>query len=163
MRTTSSTPPPARGSGEGSAGVRPALPAAEQPKTARKRPPRRPAGFGVAAGAVVAFLAILAVLAIRMSTGKDPALGADDPGGQGLAAAKLKRPVIHRRVVKLRVVHDPPAAQSAAPGTASLAIAPAPASSPAAPAPAPTPASPSPSPAPAPAPAPSPPPVTSSS
>jgi len=168
MRTTSSTPAPLGGSGPGGA-ESPAPPVARrladrEAKTARRRLPRRPGGFGVGASALAAFLAILAVLALRMSAGKDPALGAGDPAGPGLAAAKLKRPVIHRKVVRLRVIHDPQVPEPAAPGGAGLAIAPPPApSSFASPPPAaPQAAAPAPAPAPVPAPAPSPP-VTSSS
>jgi hypothetical protein len=161
MRTTSSTPAPLGGSGPGGA-ESPAPPVARrladrEAKTARRRLPRRPGGFGVGASALAAFLAILAA-------GKDPALGAGDPAGQELAAAKLKRPVIHRKVVRLRVIHDPQVPEPAAPGGAGLAIAPPPApSSFASPPPAaPQAAAPAAAPAPVPAPAPSPP-VTSSS
>ena len=131
--------------------------AARVPTPAPRRAPAssgRPRGFGVFIATVATFLVILSVLAWRMAAGEDPALGQ-----QPIAAAKpaaSERGVIDRRIVAVKVVHDP-APVAAAPEAAAAApvSAPAPVTSalrlP--------PRSPPPAPAPAPAPAP----VTSSS
>ncbi|MGI9557187.1 MAG: hypothetical protein ACR2N5_04515 [Solirubrobacterales bacterium] len=50
------------------------------PKEGRRRAaPAKPSAFGVAILSVAAFLAVLSLLAVRMSAGEDPALGAGNP------------------------------------------------------------------------------------
>lgn len=163
MRTTDSAITPAGRNGA------PVLPGtgARPSRPARGSMPRRPTGLGIAVASLACFLAILAVLSWRMAAGRDPALGDADPAALTTAAADQRRPVIHRRVVKLRVVHDPPATPgtaaaepaAATPVTSTAASA---APSPSSAAPAVQAPSPAPTPAPAPAPAPAPP-VTQSS
>lgn len=74
-------------------------------RPARKPLPRKPKGLGVLITSLAAFLVVIAILAWRMSIGEDPSLGV----GPQLAAGpgKLKGAVTKRRIVKLRVVHDP--------------------------------------------------------
>jgi hypothetical protein len=97
------------------------------------------------AAAVGTFLAALAFLAGQVRAGKDPAIG---PARETAAAtpADRARPVIRRRVIITRVVHDAPTAPAPGPGLRGPAPAPAPAPAPVAPAPAPAPAAPAPAP-----------------
>jgi 2-oxoglutarate dehydrogenase E2 component (dihydrolipoamide succinyltransferase) len=99
----------------------------------------RPRRFGPAvtiAAAAATFLAALAFLAGQVRAGKDPAIG---PARETAAAttATAGRPVVRRRVVITRVVHDAPTAGAPvpAPAPAPAGPAPAPAPAPAAPAP----------------------------
>ena len=122
---------------------------APRPASARRDPRFGPTILAAAA----TFLVLFEFLAFQLSSGRDPALGASVASdSKGVAT----RGVVHRRVIRTKVVHlpRPPSSQSGSPAasptpTVNLAPAPAPAA-----------ATPSPSPAPAPAPAP---PVTSSS
>ena len=105
--------------------------------SSRSRPARRPSGFSVVTASLAVFLALLGGLSWRLASGQDPALGAGEPAVA--ATAKVKRPVVHRKVVKVRVVEEPkPTATAPAPAAVST---PAPAPAPA-PAPPPAPAQP---------------------
>lgn len=138
------------------------------------RPVRRPQrkGAPVVWLSISAFLVVLAFLALRLSGGDDPALGAGQTATVQPRRVLVRR-VIQRRVV-IRVIPRPQvaaASQGAVPATAPSAPASAPASTPAAsgtssPAPAqsaPAPVAAAPAPAAPPAPAPAPAPVTRSS
>ncbi len=106
--------------------------------SSRSRPARRPSGFSVVTASLAVFLALLGGLSWRLASGQDPALGAGEPAAVA-ATAKVKRPVVHRKVVKVRVVEEPkPTATAPAPAAVST---PAPAPAPA-PAPPPAPAQP---------------------
>lgn len=120
----------------------------------------RPRGFGVFIATVATFLVILSVLAWRMAAGEDPALSKVPVATT--TAAPADPGVVHRRIVDVKVVHDPApvAAVPAESATPAPVTAPTPVTSVAAtPAPAPAPVAAAPAPAPAPAPTP----VTSSS
>jgi hypothetical protein len=106
---------------------------------------RKPAPGWVFGGALGTFFAALALLAVQVRAGDDPALGEAQP----VAAAPASRPakvVVKRKVIKRIVVHHPapeaaPSAPVAAPDTSAPATAAAPsAPAPAAPATAPAPA-----------------------
>lgn len=130
----------------------------DRPIPRRRKLTARPRGLAVAGVSIAAFLAALAILAGRMSAGQDPALGPGEPLAAASAADGRQRPLIKRRVVKLRVVHDPapvPSASAAAPAPVSPATPPPASAAPVTPAPAPV-STPSPAPTPAPAPAPAP-------
>jgi hypothetical protein len=100
--------------------------------------PRRgkPSSFGVFAGSLAAFFALLAFLAVQVRAGGDPALGPAKPA----ATADARRVIVHRVIVR-RVIVTEPAPKPAAAGGGSAPAAPAaapsaPAAAPAAPAPA---------------------------
>jgi len=110
-----------------------------------RRPPKRsqrPAAIAYA-GSLLAFVAILGVLAVRVAAGADPAIGQ-----QATAPPPAKR-VLVRRIVRRVIVTHPAPRRDAAPATPAApqgsgvvptsAPAPAPAAAPA-PAPAPAPA-----------------------
>jgi hypothetical protein len=101
-----------------------------------RRPARisRPGPEWVFGGAVGAFFAALALLAVQVRAGADPALGPAEPAAQ---APSQPREIVLRRVIR-RVVVDPPRAARSADAAAVAAPEPAaPAPEPAAPAPAP--------------------------
>ena len=105
-------------------------------------PRRRPGPAGLMLASLGAFFALLAILAVQVRAGGDPALGPAKP-----AAEVAQRRVIVHRVVLRRVVVTEAAPRSSAPaGNASAGTA-AP-SAPAPSAPAPAPAAPAPAPAP---------------
>ena len=107
-------------------------------------PRRKPSSFGVFAGSLAAFFALLAFLAVQVRAGGDPALGPAKPA----ATAEPRRVIVHRVVVRKVIVTErepasggrsavEPGASSPAAGAApSRAAAPAPAPSAPAPAPA---------------------------
>ena len=109
-------------------------------------PRRKPSSFGVFAGSLAAFFALLAFLAVQVRAGGDPALGPAKPA----ATAEPRRVIVHRVVVRKVIVTErapasgggsavePGASSAAAGGVPSRAAAPAPAPS----APAPVPAAP---------------------
>jgi hypothetical protein len=109
----------------------------------RRRPPRRrrPSARPVVVGALALFLAVLALLAVQMRLGGDPALGA----GTTPARPRPRHVLVHRVVRRVVVVRVPAAAAPAAPAPATSAPAAAP-PPPAAVAPAPAPAPPPPAP-----------------
>jgi hypothetical protein len=94
------------------------------------------------AAAVATFAVIFEFLAFQLSSGNDPALGASVHAS---APAPKPQPVLNRRIVETRVVHDPPVvpgSTSSAPTVTAVPTAPAPTTSapaPVAPAPAPAP------------------------
>jgi hypothetical protein len=114
------------------------LPSSPQP--ARRR---RLRAWPTVAAAIATFAVLFEFLAFQLSSGNDPALGADI---QANAPAPQQQPVLNRRIVKTRVVHDPPVVApgttSSAPAVTAVPTAPAPTTSapaPVAPAPAPAP------------------------
>ena len=130
------------------------LPAPPEAANGAPRPQLRKPGSGwMFGGALGAFFAVIALMALQVRAGQDPALGPAEPVGQ--APPTKPRQVLVRRVIRRVVVHHPPRQAAAAGGAAPAAGAPVAASSsaPAAAAPAPEPAA-APPPAPAPAPAP---------
>jgi hypothetical protein len=98
-------------------------------------PRRKPSSFGVFAGSLAAFFALLAFLAVQVRAGGDPALGPAKPA----ATAEPRRVIVHRVIVR-RVIVTERAPAASSPPIAERSSAPAPA--PAAPAPAPAPAAP---------------------
>jgi hypothetical protein len=96
------------------------------------------------AAAVATFAVMFEFLAFQLSSGNDPALGANL---QANAPAPKQQPVLNRRIVKTRVVHDPPVVvpgttSSSAPTVTAAPTTPAPVTSapaPVAPVPAPAP------------------------
>lgn len=128
--------------------IDPAASPASKSVPARRPAPRRP-GFGPTILASVAcFLVLFEFLAFQLHSGNDPALGAPAPAS---AQAAVRPAVIDRKIIKRRMVHQPPSSQAPATGSATPvasatgastgAAAPAPAPA-AAPAPAPAPAAP---------------------
>ena len=93
---------------------------------------RRPGPAGLMLWSLAAFFALLAVLAVQVRAGSDPALGPAKPVAQ-------RRVVVHRVVLRRVVVTDPAARVSAparsAPPAAAAPAAPAPAALAPAPAP----------------------------
>ena len=89
---------------------------------------RKPSPFGLLAGSLAAFFALLAFLAVQVRAGGDPALGPPKPA----ATAEPRRVIVHRVIVRRIVVTDRAPArrtvERAAPGAGSSAPAPAPAS-----------------------------------
>ena len=87
---------------------------------------RKPSPFGLLAGSLAAFFALLAFLAVQVRAGGDPALGQPKPA----ATAEPRRVIVHRVIVRRIVVTDrAPAGRTverAASGQASSAPAPAP-------------------------------------
>jgi hypothetical protein len=86
---------------------------------------RKPSPFWLAAGSLAAFLALLAVLAVQVRAGRDPALGPAAP-------AEPRRVIVHRVIVRRVIVTGarrptPAAAGSSARGGAAAPAAPAPA------------------------------------
>ena len=124
---------------------RPVADTATQRPGAPPRRPSKPSSMWVFAPALGAFFAALALLAVQVRAGHDPALGPAEPVAQ--QPAPRPRRVLVRRVIRRVVVHHPPAGspsfsspaavQPSGPETATPAPAPA---APAAPAPAPPPA-----------------------
>jgi len=85
-------------------------------------------------GSLGAFFALLAVLAVQVRAGSDPALGPAQP----VASADQRRVVVHRVVLRRVIVTDRAGGPAAAPVASSGGAAPAPAApAPSAPAPAP--------------------------
>jgi pyruvate dehydrogenase E2 component (dihydrolipoyllysine-residue acetyltransferase) len=109
---------------------------------------RKPAPGWVFGGALGAFFAALALLAVQVRAGNDPALGEPTPKSVAAADVRPRKVIVKRKVIKRIVVHHPrPAAAATASTRAAPTVsAPATTSAPSAPAPA--------APAPAPAPAP---------
>ena len=89
---------------------------------------RKPSPFGLLAGSLAAFFALLAFLAVQVRAGGDPALGPPKPA----ATAEPRRVIVHRVIVRRIVVTDRAPArrtvERAAAGAGSSAPAPAPAS-----------------------------------
>jgi len=97
---------------------------------------RRPGPAGVMLASLGAFFALLAILAVQVRAGEDPALGPAKPAAE-------RRVIVHRVVLR-RVVVTKPAPRSSAPAASAPPVsAPAP-SAPAPSAPAPAPAAPAP-------------------
>jgi hypothetical protein len=63
---------------------------------------RKPSPFGLLAGSLAAFFALLAFLAVQVRAGGDPALGQPKPG----ATAEPRRVIVHRVIVRRIVVTD---------------------------------------------------------
>jgi hypothetical protein len=61
---------------------------------------RRPSSFGVLAGSLAAFFALLAFLAVQVRAGGDPALGP-------AKAPAERRVIVHRVVVRRAIITDP--------------------------------------------------------
>jgi hypothetical protein len=101
---------------------------------------RKPSPFGLLAGSLAAFFALLAFLAVQVRAGGDPALGPPKPA----ATAEPRRVIVHRVIVRRVVVTgrvrrqrasgDGGVAAGGKAGSGAVSSAPAPASS--APAPA---------------------------
>ena len=89
---------------------------------------RKPSPFGLLAGSLAAFFALLAFLAVQVRAGGDPALGPPKPA----ATAEPRRVIVHRVIVRRIVVTDRAptrrTVERAAAGAGSSAPAPAPAS-----------------------------------
>jgi hypothetical protein len=85
---------------------------------------RKPSPFGLLAGSLAAFFALLAFLAVQVRAGGDPALGPPKPA----ATAEPRRVIVHRVIVRRIVVTDRAPArrtgERAAAGAASSAPAP---------------------------------------
>ncbi|HET9736576.1 MAG TPA: hypothetical protein VFP78_00530 [Solirubrobacteraceae bacterium] len=112
---------------------------------------RKPAPGWVFGGALGTFFAALALLAVQVRAGNDPALGEPTPKAVAAADVRPRKVIVKRKVIKRIVVHHPrpaAAATTTSSGAAPAVSAPATTSAPSAPAP------PAPVPAPAPAPAP---------
>jgi hypothetical protein len=98
----------------------------ERPR--ERRPRRRLSAFGVTVLSLGAFFAVLAVLAVQMAAGHDPALGKGE---------RPRQDVLLRRILVTRVVEDPPqvagtpGAEAAAGSGAGYAVAPVTGSAPA--------------------------------
>jgi hypothetical protein len=74
---------------------------------------RKPSPFGLLAGSLAAFFALLAFLAEQVRAGGDPALGPPKPA----ATAEPRRVIVHRVIVRRIVVTDRvPARRSGVPG-----------------------------------------------
>lgn len=106
----------------------------EQSPTTERRRPARPSASNTFAAGITLFVAVLAVLAWQVRVGRDPSLDAKRPALASATAAPkpvLVR-VIHRRVIKEKIVYIPPtgSAAAAAGGGTSYASAPASSSSP---------------------------------
>ncbi len=84
---------------------------------------------------LASFAVLFEFLAFQLSSGNDPALGTSALAINDPKAARAARPVIHRRIVKTRIVHLPP--KSTGPGSDPPAVTSVPTTSPPAPAPAP--------------------------
>jgi hypothetical protein len=91
---------------------------------------RKPSPFGLLAGSLAAFFALLAFLAVQVRAGGDPALGPPKPA----ATAEPRRVIVHRVIVRRIVVTDRAPARSTGERAAAAAVSSAPA--PSAPAPA---------------------------
>jgi hypothetical protein len=63
---------------------------------------RKPSPFGLLAGSLAAFFALLAFLAVQVRAGGDPALGPPKPP----ATAEPRRVIVHRVIVRRIVVTD---------------------------------------------------------
>jgi len=63
---------------------------------------RKPSPFGLIAGSLAAFFALLAFLAVQVRAGGDPALGPPRPA----ATAESRRVIVHRMIVRRIVVTD---------------------------------------------------------
>jgi hypothetical protein len=92
-------------------------------------PRRKPSSFGVFAGSLAAFFALLAFLAVQVRAGGDPALGPAQP----TATAEARRVIVHRVVVRRVIVTDRAPAAPPSPRARTTAATPAPAPAPAAP------------------------------
>lgn len=112
--------------------------------------PKKKPGFGPTIFVALATFGLLfEFLAFQLNNGNDPALGASVlAANRDPKVARVDRPVVNRKIIKTKVVHDPPAASSSvvpvSSGSTNSAVAPATSSAPApvaaAPAPAPAPA-----------------------
>lgn len=98
-----------------------------------RRPARRPSLGSVATLAMATFVVVLALLAVQLRLGRDPALGRPTP-----AAAPARR-ILERRIIDRRVIHVLPAGTQTRARPSSPVTVP-PTVPPAAPAPAPAPA-----------------------
>jgi hypothetical protein len=72
----------------------------------------KPSPFGLLAGSLAAFFALLAFLAVQVRAGGDPALGPPKPA----ATAEPRRVIVHRVIVRRVVVTDRVPAQRACGG-----------------------------------------------
>lgn len=109
--------------------------------SAKGTAPKKPGILPTVFVGLASFAVLFEFLAFQLSTGNDPALSNSALGSSGGAkVARVDRPVIHRRVIKTKVVHLPakPDGSDSVVPVVSGSSAPAPA--PAAPAPAPPPA-----------------------
>ena len=79
-------------------------------------PRRKPSSFGVFAGSLAAFFALLAFLAVQVRAGGDPALGPAKPA----ATAEPRRVIVHRVIVRRVIVTERAPAASAPPTAAAL-------------------------------------------
>ena len=91
---------------------------------------RKPSPFGLLAGSLAAFFALLAFLAVQVRAGGDPALGPP----KSAATAEPRRVIVHRVIVRRIVVTD--RAPARRPSGTAAAVSSAPAPAPSAPAPA---------------------------
>ena len=97
--------------------ARPREPAAEAP--ARSAPRRKPPSFGVFAGSLATFFALLAFLAVQVRAGGDPALGPAKPA----PTAEPRRVIVHRVIVRTVVLTEraPGAAAGGLPAESAVA------------------------------------------
>ena len=86
---------------------------------------RKPSPFGLLAGSLAAFFALLAFLALQVRAGGDPALGQPKPA----ATAEPRRVIVHRVIVRRIVVTDRAPARRPSGTAAAVSSAPAPAPS----------------------------------
>lgn len=63
---------------------------------------RKPSPFGLLAGSLAVFFALLAFLAVQVRAGGDPALGPPKPA----ASVEPRRVIVHRVIVRRIVVTD---------------------------------------------------------
>ena len=76
---------------------------------------RKPSPFGLLAGSLAAFFALLAFLAVQVRAGGDPALGPPKPA----ATAEPRRVIVHRVIMRRIVVTDRAPARRGSAGAAS--------------------------------------------
>ena len=93
---------------------------------------RKPSPFGLLAGSLAAFFALLAFLAVQVRAGGDPALGPP----KSAATAEPRRVIVHRVIVRRIVVTDRAPAQRTVERAVTAPAPSAPAPAPSAPAPA---------------------------
>lgn len=113
-------------------------PAAARPAAAAGR--RKPGFMPTVLLGLASFAVLFEFLAFQLNSGNDPALGASALAANDPRTAADVRPVVHRRIVKTRVVHLPPS--STATTSSPPVVPPLPATTAPAPAPAPVPAPP---------------------
>ena len=67
---------------------------------------RRPSPFWLVTGSLAAFFVLLALLAVQVRAGGDPALG-EPKQTAAVATAEPRRVIIHRVIVRRVVITDP--------------------------------------------------------